>query len=115
MLYRPKNINELRTAVELLVPTYSKVNGVRVKGYSTTGLTIYCDWKTYGGTETTVNGVFSVIDTAQVTCWYNPDIVANCRLKKQDGAIYEIVTPPENVEDANVYMQFKVERVKGGA
>ena len=56
-----------------------------------------------------------MLDTALITTWYNPDIAVNCRLKRADGAIYEIVTPPENIDDANMYMQFKVERVKGGA
>lgn len=115
MLYRPKNINELRTAVELLICTYTKYNGVQTKVYPESGSTIFCNWKSYGGTETTVNGVYSVLDTALITTWYNPNIAVNCRLKRADGNIYEIVTPPENIDDANMYMQFKVERVKGGA
>ena len=63
----------------------------------------------------TVNGVYSVIDTASVTTWYRPDITANCRILREDGAIYEIINEPENIEMQNTFLQFKVRRVKGGA
>jgi hypothetical protein len=122
-MYRPKQINELRTAAMLLIPTattgtgakpaYSTYNGVRVPNYPTTGDIIYINFKSYGGTETTVNGVISVIDTAHVVTWYRSDIKANCRLKLDNGAVYEIISEPENIEMQGQYISFKVERVKG--
>lgn len=122
-MYRPKGIKELRTAAMLLIPTattgtgatpaYSTYNGVRVPNYPATGDIIYINFKSYGGTETTVNGVISVLDTALVTTWYRTDIKANCRIKLDSGAIYEIISEPENIEMQGQYLQFKVERVKG--
>lgn len=115
MSYKPKTINELRTAVQLLIPgTATKVNGVPRAAYPTTGDVIFVNWKTYGGTEQQVNGLYSVIDTAQITTRYRPDIAVNCRLKREDGKIYEIVSEPENTDLSNRYLEFKVERVKGG-
>lgn len=114
-MFRPKEIDELRTPVKLLVPTYSTKNGVATKAYPDDGDLIFVNWKTYGGTETTVNGVYSILDTANVTTWYRPDIAANCRLLRQDGKVYEIISEPENIDLGNRFCTFKVERVKGGA
>ena len=116
MSYKPKAINELRTGVQLLKPSgTSKVNGVTRYIYPKTGDVIFVSWKTYGGTEQTVNGVVSIIDTADITTRYRPDITANCRLLREDGKLYEIVSEPENTDLNNKYLEFKVERVKGGA
>lgn len=116
MTHKLKDTQEFRTAVKLLSPTASeKVLGVtRAQGYEDKGV-IFCTWKSYGGTEQTVNGVYSIVDTATVTTWYRPDITADCRLQREDGAVYEIINEPENLEMQNLFLQFKVRRVKGGA
>ena len=116
MMYRPKNADEFRTPVKLLIPNGSiKYNGVNRSTYPDDGDVIFVNWKSYGGTETTVNGVWSILDTADVTTWYRPDITANCRLLCENGTIYEIKSKPEDIELQHVYLSFKVERVKGGA
>lgn len=113
-MYRPTEINQLRTAVILLTPTLTKYNGVQKKTFSENGEKIFVNWKSLGGTEVVVNGVLSIKDTASVVTWYNPNITSGCRLKREDGALYEIIGEPENVELRNMFMKFKVERVKGG-
>lgn len=116
MIYNTKNMQEMRTPVKLLIPTGTeKYNGVTRPTYPTDGDVIFVNWKSYGGTETTVNGIYSIIDTAVITTWYRPDIKSNCRLLREDGAIYEIIGEPENIEMQNQICTFKVERVKGGA
>lgn len=116
MIYKTKNAQEMRTPVKLLIPTGTqKYNGVNRPTYPTDGDVIFVNWKSYGGTETTVNGVYSILDTALITTWYRPDIAANCRLLREDGAVYEIMNEPENIEMQNVFLTFKVQRVKGGA
>lgn len=116
MIYQPKDAREMRTPIKLLAPMGTeKYNGVTKNTYPTDGDVIFVNWKAYGGTETTVNGVYSILDTALITTWYRPDIKANCRLLREDGAIYEIITEPENIEMQNRILSFKVERVKGGA
>lgn len=105
------------TPLKLLIPTTEKVNGVIKKNFPAlaAGVLIYGSFKTYGGTETTVNGLYSIEDTATVETWYRPDITAACRIATETGAIYEIINEPENVEMRNQTLIFKVKRVKGGA
>lgn len=116
MIYKDKNAHEMRTPVKLLIPTETeRYNGVNRCTYPADGDVIFVNWKSYGGTETTVNGVYSILDTALITTWYRSDIAANCRLLREDGAVYEIMNEPENIEMQNVLLIFKVQRVKGGA
>lgn len=115
MSYKPKAVNELRTPVQLLIPTgTTKINGVTRHTYPASGDVIFVNWKTYGGTEQTVNGLYAIADTAQITTRYRDDIAVNCRLLREDGKVYEIITEPENCDLNNRYMEFKAERVKGG-
>lgn len=114
-MYRPASANQMTTAMRLQVPTYDNVLGVEKKTFTDRDV-IMCNFKTYGGTESVVNDVLSVIDTAQITCWYRPDITSACRLKRlTDGAVFEILGEPENLELRNQILYFKIRRVKGGA
>jgi hypothetical protein len=102
----------------LLKPTFTKSGGVRVPSYpeNADGILIYGTFKTYGGTDQTINGVYSVLDTADVETWYRPDITSDCIIALADtGARYEILGDPENIERRNQFLKFKVQRVKGGA
>lgn len=106
------------TPLVLLVPTYANISGVRKKTYPAVenGILFFASFKTYGGTETTVNGVYSVEDTANIECWYRPDITSACRIAfAGTNRIYEIVGEPENIDMRNQYLRFKVRIVKGGA
>lgn len=104
------------TAVELLIPTYSTVKGVQTKTFPAEGVIINCSWKTYGGTETNNNDVYTVVDTANVETWYRPDIKSDCRLKVlSTGDVYEIKGKPENVNMRNQYIRMKVQAIEGGA
>lgn len=114
MSYRPSSMDELRTPVKLLIPKTEKHNGVPVNIYPDDGGLLFVNWKTYGGTESVVNGVLSIIDTATVTTWFRPDIRPDCRLLREDGKTYRIISEPENCDLGNMYCRFKVERVKGG-
>ncbi len=105
-------------AMKLLQPTYSKVKGVETKEFPApeNGLLFYGNFKTYGGTEQTVNGVYSIIDTAEVETWFRPDIKSDCRVYVPDNnGIYEVMSEPENINLRNQFLKFKVRRVKGGA
>lgn len=102
----------------LLIPTYTKVSGVPKATYPAVadGIQFFGTFKTYGGTERDVNGIYSVEDTANVETWYRPDITSGCRIAiATTGAVYDILGEPENVDMRNQYLLFKVTRVKGGA
>lgn len=104
------------TAAELLIPTYETVKGVPTKTYPENGIRINCSFKTYGGTETNVNGLYSVLDTAKVETWYRPDIKSDCRIKiLSSGKVYDVLGNPENVDMRNQYCSFRVQAVEGGA
>lgn len=114
--YRPSL--PFSTALVLLIPQYSSAYGVKEKTFPAVadGITFYGTFKTYGGTERDVNGVYSVEDTASIETWFRPDITSNCRIAvASTGAVYDILGEPENIDMRNQYLKFKVSRVKGGA
>lgn len=115
-MYKPKGITELRTPARLYTPEAStEYGGVEKYTYPEHGQQIFINFKSYGGTENVMNGVLSVLDTATVTTWYRSDIKAKSRIILDSGAVYEIISEPENVEMSGQYCVCKVRRVKGGA
>lgn len=104
------------TPIELLIPTYTTSKGVKVKSFPDSGIRLDCSFKTYGGTETTTNDLYTVIDTAIIETWYRPDIKSDCRIKLlSTGQVYEIIGNPENINMRNQFVKFKVRAVEGGA
>ena len=114
-MFRPTAAAQMATPCMLQVPAHSNVLGVVKKTYADAEQ-FNCNWKSYGGTEVVNNDVLTIEDTATLVCWYNPQIKADCRIKRlTDGAVYEVISEPENIEQRNMILQFKVQRVKGGA
>lgn len=114
--YKPQT--PYSTPIYLLIPIYETVKGVPKTIYPepTDDMIIFSSFKTYGGTESIVNDVYSVIDTANIETWYRPDIKSDCRIMRaSDRSVYEIIGEPENIDMRNQYLKFKVRRVKGGA
>lgn len=102
----------------LLIPTYSKEAAVTVKSFPeiANGIRINGNFKSYGGTERDVNGVYSVENTAIVETWFRPDLKSDCRLALlESGATYEILGEPEDIELRHQWIRLRVRRVKGGA
>lgn len=114
--YRPNLDNTI--PLILLIPTYATVSGVPTKTFPavSNGILFYGNFKTYGGTERDINGLYSIEDTAVIECWYRPEITSDCRIcVPATGAIYEVWHQPENINMRNQFLKFKVKRVKGGA
>lgn len=112
MSYRPSE--PFTVAVEVFNPTYETVKGVTRKVYPEHGVIIHCSFKTYGGTETTVNDQLTVVDTANVETWYRPDITSASQIRL-GTKVYEVMGEPENIEQRNQFLKFKVRGVKGGS
>lgn len=113
-----KQSYDMRTAAYIVVPTIIHQQGKSVKTFSSPKerFGIFCNFKSYGGSEVVNNGVIMVMDTAEVVCWYDPRIKAACRLQLADsGAYYDIIGEPEDIDKAHMFCKFKVQRVKGGA
>lgn len=101
-------------AAFILKPTTTTIKGVTKKVYTPEEKPFFCSFKSFGGTETTVNGMTVVEDTAIIETWYNPTITADCTVNV-NGVNYEILGTPENINMRNQYMKFKIRSVKGGA
>ena len=121
-MFRPNEAAQMTTPLRLQQPQNVSLYGVNKKTWENINGVIMANFKTYGGTEKNDNGVISVEDTAQVVCWYRPDIRGNCRVVLLDGnedttnpTAYEILGEPENIEMRNMFLKFKVRRIKGGA
>jgi head-tail adaptor len=71
----------------------------------------FCNWKGKGGTESVQSGALTVLDTAEITMWYRPDINERDQvlLNDNEALAYE-VTNVENVEMRNIYLILKVKR-----
>ena len=111
-MYRPST--NFNVPMKLLIPQWSNVNGVRKKTYPADGEMMFGSFKTFGGTEMTVNGVYSIRNTATIECWFHPDVKADCRIiLLQTNETYEIIGDPENIEMRNQFLRFKVQRVGG--
>ena len=105
-------------AMVLLVPENKNIKGVVKKYFPSPdkGIPFNGSFKTYGGTEREINGLYSVEDTAAVVTWYKPSFSSGCRVYvKSNKAMYEIVGAPENIDLRNQYITLKLLRVKGDA
>lgn len=111
-MYRPSEA--FITPVTLLRSKNQNVKGVIKRVWEDVGI-IYVSFKTYGGTDTNVNGVYTVVDTASVETWYRPDITSQSGIRLEDGRIYEIIGAVENISMRNIFCKFKVKYVEGSA
>lgn len=116
-MYRPTESRDMKTPFMLInVTGYETIKGVSQPKSFEEVRVIYCNFKTYGGTEKDVNGRYSIIDTAEIVTRYAPDIKSDSKLKRMsDGAVFEIMNEPENLDMKNFLLKFKVQRIKGKA
>ena len=115
VLLIPSSISQNKGVNQKQYPTVEDALSKKDKNNKPINL-FFGSFKTYGGTEKTVNGIYSIEDTANVETWYRPDIKSNCRIARaNDGAIFDIINEPENINMRNQFLKFKVKRVKGGA
>lgn len=117
--YKPNLENPI--PLILLIPTSQSKSGVLKKIYPTVQQAIsnknnifFGSFKTYGGTEKNVNGVYAIEDTAIVETWYRPDIKSKCRIALETEEIYDILGEPEDINRRHQFLKFKVRRVTGG-
>lgn len=113
----------------LLIPKISTKKGITNKEYPTVDEALaekdengnsinlfFGSFKTYGGTEKTVNDVYSIEDTANIETMYRSDITGVCRIARaEDKAVFDIINEPEDINQRHQFLKFKVKRLKGGA
>lgn len=105
------------TPLRVYIPTYNTLHGVVKKVFTEKdSFIINASFKTYGGTETTNNDLYTIYDTASIDTWYDPRITSECRIKVlQTNNVYEILGNVENIDMRNQFLRFKVRAVLGGA
>ena len=100
----------------LLKPTRITVKGVTKKIFTAEEKPFFCSFRTFGGTEKNINGVYSIEDTATIETWYRPDIKSDCKIAVvETKEEFEILNTPENINMRNQFLKFKVKSAKGGA
>lgn len=121
-MFRPSEAAQMTTPCKLQQPVKATSYGVSHKTWQDVDGVIMANFKSFGGTETVVNGVITVEDTGQFVCFYRPDIKAGCRIVILDGnedtdnpTAYEILGKPENIEMRNQFLKFKGLCRGGGA
>lgn len=112
--YKP--VAPFSTPFKIGTPTVTTVKGVPVKTYTESATVYHGLIRSFLGTESVKDGLYSVIDTATLETWFTPDLKANCRIHLLDsGDLYEVVGTPENIQLRNQYMKARLQAVKGGA
>jgi len=112
-MWRP-NVQQFTTPIRVQRRIETTVNGAPKVSYVDADPALdFCNWKGKGGTESTQSGALVVEDTAEVVMWYRPDLSQKDRLLLNDNPelAYEIIGPPDNVEQRNMYMILKVRRM----
>lgn len=125
-MYRPSG--NFNVPLVILRPETKYVSGVSKKVFPTIEQALaeldengqpknlfFGSFKTYGGTEKVVNGLYSIENTAVVEGWYRPDLKADCRVGLVDkGKIYEVYADIEDIEERHQFMKFKLKYLSGG-
>ncbi len=114
VLLIPKSISKAKGVNRYVYPTIEEALAMKDENNNSINL-FFGSFKTYGGTEKTVNGIYSIEDTANIETWYRPDIASNCKIARaSDNAIFDIINEPEDINQRHQFLKFKVRRVKGG-
>ena len=111
-------LQNMSTPCCLLVPSYIKKGGKEIKEFpavdDTNNLIFFCSFKSFGGTDILKDGIYTVEDTANIFTYFDPKIKSNCRIVRlTDNAVFDIISEPENVDQRNQFLKFKVKRFKG--
>ena len=114
---RFKTYSPYTTAFKILKPTETKVKGVVKKTYpepSSVEKVSFGSFRTYGGTDGWNNDVYTVIATAKVETWYDPNITSDVVIYLcETGEFWEVISRPEDLDMRHQYMQFKVQKTGG--
>lgn len=116
MAYRPSA--PFTVPMKLLVPVNGDSYGVTTKEYSEPSKSelFFGSFRTFGGTESLKNDLWTIVDTAVIDTWYRPDIKSDCRIYLCDtGDVYEVIGTPEDIDRRHQYLKFKVKKVGGKA
>lgn len=120
-----KKISEFKPALPYIVPIVfippikKKIKGVLTTSYQNIEEVeeknlVFCSFKTFGGTEQIINDIYTIIDTANIETFYKPEITKGSKIVLMESKEeYEIIGSPENINQRNQFMKFKVKKIEG--
>lgn len=115
--YKPSE--PFNVAMKLLVPVITSSYGAGKKTFpapSDVTDVFFGSFRTFGGTENTKDGVYTIENTGVINTWYTPEITAECQIYLCDTEqIYDIINDPEDIDFRHQYLQFKVRKMGGKA
>ena len=101
---------------KIQTPTVTTVKGVPVKTFKDSDAVYFGTFKTFLGTESVKDGLYSVIDTGTLETWFTPELKASCRVHfMDDGTVYEVAGTPEDIRSRGQYMKVRLKGLQGGA
>lgn len=105
--------DRLTTPIALFKQEKISVNGRVESLYSkVSNEVVWCSWKSYGGTESVIDGLSVFKDTATIECRYNPSICQNDIIENLiTHNKYKIITVPDDINQMHQFLRFKVERL----
>lgn len=113
-MFKPNTAKQMTTPVLLYKKSGTDIAGAKKITYEIAEEPLlFCNIKTFGGTESTNAGMLTILTTASVTTWFRPDVQYHDKIKMQNGTCWRIISEPENIEMRNQIMIFKVEKVVG--
>ena len=105
--------------MKLLIPIETTVKGVTKKTFpdpKDVTTIFWAGFRTFGGTESNVNDVYTIYDTAVIDTWYDPAFKADCQVYDiETGFFWEIISDPEDINRDHQFCQFKIRKVGGKA
>jgi SPP1 family predicted phage head-tail adaptor len=108
------NPGELRTKITLESPVGARnAGGAQYKTYANEGI-ILAKWVNAHGPEAIVDGALQGLKRATVTIRYHNRITAAWAVNK-GGERYEIIVPPDDIQERHEYMEFQVQLMKASA
>ena len=102
--------------MKLLVPVTVSEYGVAKKTFSSpeTSELFFGSFRSFGGTESIKDDVYTIVNTAIIDTWFRPDIKADCQIYLCDtGDVYDIISDPEDIDFRHQFLQFKVQKTGG--
>lgn len=111
-MFQPKNL-QMTTPIKIQSRDETTINGqLDISYVDKDPVSDFCNWKGYGGTDSTESGSLVVYNTAVVTMWFRPDVNEKDQvlLNQDENLTYEVINV-ENVEMRNIYLILKVQRV----
>lgn len=108
---------QLRTKITFQAPTVSQgADGAQTPSWANISAnpTVWSHWVYDHSTELMAqNDAAKSAERATVTVRYRGDLKPSYAILDPSGARWQIISPPENVQNLNRWTVFRVERVKG--